>query len=286
MIIWIASYPKSGNTWVRFFLLSLILGNKKKINLNNLKAISQYPTQSQYKGITSDFFNLQEISRNWEKSQKIINADKKIRFFKTHNMLIEFQNNLFTNLNNTLGTIYVIRDPRNVITSIKNHYSFKNYSETKDFLFNEKQIITLSEYEKKEYIGKKDYQLPQIIGSWQMHYKSWKGMKKNFLLIKYENLIKNPKKEFLKVSIFLEKVLKTKFTEKQINNAIKSSSFFKLKKMEEDYGFEESAEDRKGGKKKFFNLGPKNDWKKLLDEKIANEITFKFRKEMEELGYL
>tara|TARA_B100000287_G_scaffold326888_1_gene311278 strand:- start:24 stop:629 length:606 start_codon:yes stop_codon:yes gene_type:complete len=201
-------------------------------------------------------------------------------------MLIEFQNNLFTNFNNTLGTIYIIRDPRNVITSIKNHYSFKNYSETKDFLFNEKQIITLSEYEKKEYIGKKDYQLPQIIGSWQMHYKSWKGMKKNFLLIKYENLIKNPKKEFLKVCIFLEKVLKTKFTEKQINNAVKSSSFFKLKKMEEDYGFEESAEDRKGGKKKFFNLGPKNNWKKLLDKKIANEITFKFRKEMEELGYL
>ncbi len=286
MIIWIASYPKSGNTWVRFFLLSLLLGNKKKINLNSLKSISQYPTQSQYKDLTSDFFNLQEVAKNWKKSQDRINADKKVRFFKTHNMLIKFQNNLFTDLNNTLATIYIIRDPRNVITSIKNHYSLKNYSETKNFLFNEKQIITLSEHEKKEYVGKKDYQLPQIIGSWQMHYKSWKGMEKNFLLIKYENLIKNPKKEFLKLSIFIGKILKTKFTEKQIHNAVESSSFFKLKKMEEDYGFEESAEDRKGGKKKFFNLGPKNDWKKLLDNKIANEITSKFGKEMKELGYL
>ena len=54
MIIWLASYPKSGNTWVRFFILSLILGNNKNINLNHLKAISQYPSKSQYKDIISD----------------------------------------------------------------------------------------------------------------------------------------------------------------------------------------------------------------------------------------
>ena len=285
MIIWLASYPKSGNTWVRFFILSLILGNNKNINLNHLKAISQYPSKSQYKDIISDYLNLNEVAKNWKKTQTKINSDKKVRFFKTHNMLVGHQDNFFTDYTNTLASIYIIRDPRNVITSLKHHFSL-DYNKSKEFLFNENQIITLSDHEKEETMGKKDHQLPQIIGSWQLHYRSWKSMKKNFLLIKYENLIKNPKEEFFKISFFVEKILKTKFTEEQINNAIESSSFLKLKKMEDDYGFAESAENKKGGKKNFFNLGPKNDWTKLLDKKIADEIASKFEDEMKELGYL
>ena len=56
--------------------------------------------------------------------------------------------------------------------------------------------------------------------------------------------------------------------------------------MEETYGFNESAEDRRGSKKKFFNLGPKNDWKKILDKKVSDEINLKFETEMKELKYL
>ena len=46
----------------------------------------------------------------------------------------------FTNVENTLGTIYIVRDPRNVITSVKNHYSLSNYDEAKNFLFNENKF--------------------------------------------------------------------------------------------------------------------------------------------------
>ena len=51
MIIWLASYPKSGNTWLRFFILSLIFGNKGEINLNQLKNIEQFPSKSQFKSM-------------------------------------------------------------------------------------------------------------------------------------------------------------------------------------------------------------------------------------------
>tara|TARA_B100002051_G_C16708189_1_gene625075 strand:+ start:865 stop:1728 length:864 start_codon:yes stop_codon:yes gene_type:complete len=287
MIVWLASYPKSGNTWLRFFIVSLLLGNKENINFNDLgNVISQYPRKVHFEDLISDFLNLEEVAKNWQNSQVKLNSDNKIRFFKTHNMLVRFKNNFFTDPSNTLGAIYVARDPRNIITSLKNHFSFKNYNETKNFLFNDKQIITLSDYEKKEYTKKKDYQLPQIIGSWKMHYNSWNSMKKNFLLIKYESLIKNPNKEFSKVVAFLEQILNTKFKDKQVSKAIKNSSFIKLKKMEETYGFNESAEDRRGSKKKFFNLGPKNDWKKILDKKVSDEINLKFETEMKELKYL
>ncbi len=65
MIIWLASYPKSGNTWVRFFILSLLLGNKREINLNHLKNIEQFPSKSQFVGLELDLKNLREVAKNW-----------------------------------------------------------------------------------------------------------------------------------------------------------------------------------------------------------------------------
>ncbi len=112
-------------------------------------------------------------------------------------------------------------------------------------------------------------------------------MKKNLLLIKYENLIKTPDLEFVKIAKFLEKMLKIRFTKEQIEKSIYLSSFDKLQKMEEKKGFIESTENKLTGQKnKFFYLGPKNDWRKILDKEIADEISSRFEPEMKELGYL
>ena len=282
MIIWLASYPKSGNTWVRFFILSLLLGNKMEINLNHLKNIEQFPSKSQFVGLKLDLKNLREVAKNWITVQNKINLSKKVRFYKTHNTFCQIDKNSFTNHKNTLGAIYIVRDPRNVITSVKNHFNHNSYEEAKDFIFNEKKVVLLSRPTKI-----KDYSLPQIIGSWQTHYKTWKIMNKNFLLIKYENLINTPNSEFKKIANYLEKLFKTKFTNAQIEKAINSSSFDKLQKMEEKKGFIESMENKQTGEKnKFFYLGPKNDWTKILDKEIADEISSRFEPEMKELGYL
>jgi hypothetical protein len=218
-----------------------------------------------------------------DNSSKKINSNKKIRFYKTHNTLCQIDKNSFTDHKNTLGAIYIVRDPRNVITSIKNHFNHNSYEETKNFIFDEKRVVLLA----RPKINRGDYSLPQIIGSWQTHYKTWKIMNKNFLLIKYENLINTPNSEFKKIANYLERLFKTKFTNEQIERAINSSSFDKLQKMEEKKGFFESAENKQTGEKnKFFYLGPKNDWTKILDKEIADEISSRFEPEMKELGYL
>ena len=287
MIIWLASYPKSGNTWLRFFIISLLAGDKDNINLSHLKAITSFPTKSQFEGLVKDFKSLVEVAKNWQIAQKKINFDKKIKFLKTHNMLNRYKNSFFTDNENTLGTIYIVRDPRNVITSLKNHFSYIEYDEAKKFLFNEKQAIVLSNSQEKKIKDQDNFQLPQFVGSWQTHYKSWQNMKKNLLLIKYENLIKTPNLEFVKIVKFLEKMLKIRFTKKQIEKSIYLSSFDKLQKMEKDKGFIESTENKLTGQKnKFFYLGPKNDWRKLLDKEIADEISSRFEPGMKELGYL
>ena len=286
MIIWLASYPKSGNTWLRFFIISLLIGKKTDLNLSHLKAIINYPHSTHFNDLVSDLLDFTEIAKNWIISQKKINSDKNLRFFKTHNMLGKFKGFPFTNSENTLGAIYIVRDPRNVITSLKNHYSLSNYKEAKEFLFNENKILGLSEEQKNLYMESKKFPLTQFVGSWKSHYLSWKNMRKNNLLIRYEDLVNDTKNEFNKIADYIGGLLKLKFTEDQIDTAINFSSFEKLEKMEKKDGFAESNIGKDGNRNKFFFLGPKNDWSKILDRQISSDIEKEFETEMKELGYL
>ncbi len=111
-------------------------------------------------------------------------------------------------------------------------------------------------------------------------------MKKNYLLVRYEDLVESPKNEFTKIADFVGNLLNLKFTENQINNAISLSSFDKLEKMEKDYGFTESSIDKDGNRNKFFFLGPKNDWKKMINYNTSSLIEKEFESEMKELKYL
>ena len=82
---------------------------------------------------------LVDTSKLWIKSQEKINADKKIRFFKTHNVFGKVNGCDFTNKQNSVGCIYIVRDPRNVITSIKNHYEM-NYETSLKWMINSKKL--------------------------------------------------------------------------------------------------------------------------------------------------
>jgi len=285
MIIWLASYPKSGNTWVRSFLVSLIFKDKFK-EFEGLKNIQQYPKRSHFKNLVNDLDNFEEISKNWIKSQDIINNDNIIKFVKTHHALCNFKGNFFTNNKNTLGVIYIVRDPRNVITSIYNHFSENNYYDAKDFIIDENAIIGLNKelsFDREPY----DNEIHTIISSWKTHYKSWKLLNKNYLLVKYEDLKDNPGEEFLKISNYISKFLNKKFDQNDVYKAIEDNSFENLKLKEEKFGFYEAAKNIKTGeRRKFFSLGPNNDWKKILNKKIVEEINVKFETEMKELGYI
>ena len=286
MIIWLASYPKSGNTWVRSFLSSLIYSNNGDVDFESMKKISQYPLRSHFKGISNNIDDIYSISENWINSQNVINSDKKIKFMKTHHVMCNFGKNSFTNFKNTFGVIQIVRDPRNVITSILNFFSKKNYLEAKEFIFDEKKIIGINlALRKQENVT--NNQIITLISSWKTHYNSWKTFNKNHLLIKYENLISDPENEFGKIRLYLKKNLNLTFSDEKFYNSIKSNLFLNLKKLENKNGFFEneiSNEDKKY--KNFFNLGPNNDYKKFLDKKIAVEIEKVFKIEMKELGYI
>ena len=278
MIIWLASYPKSGNTWVRVLISNIIKFDK--IDFVNpfgfIDQIESYPNVKHFSTLIKDFNNPDEIVPNWINSQNLLNLNKNIKIFKTHNMLGSFGKHSFTDLNNTTGVIHIVRDPRNVVSSIKNHFSLNNINDAKNFILAKNNWV----------YGKDTGVLPTFISSWKMHYLSWKGFSNNNLLIKYEDLLGNPMNEITKIYNYLKKFFDLNLKSEDFNKILKLSSFENLKKKENEGKFKENLKNLETKKINFFNSGPLNDWKKKLDESLRNDLEKEFGKEMKELDYL
>ena len=282
MIIWLASYPKSGNTWVRSLIASLLYSKSGIFNFKLLEQILQFPDKRYFLKFIKDkdIGNLNVVKKYWISAQEEINKDRKLRFFKTHHINCTIGKDHFTDKNNTLATIYIVRDPRNLISSISNHFS-KSAEEAKNFLFTPK-IVGGS----KKDGGMKEDDLKTLIGTWSEHYRFWKRSNDNYLLIKYEDLIENPSSELERIIFFLEKFIKVDTDNTKNNNIINSTNFERLRALENEGNFKESAYDIDGKIKNFFYKGPKNKWQNSLNPKIKNEIENKLSVEMKELGYL
>ena len=282
MIFWIASYPKSGNTWLRSLLSSYFYSEEGLFDQLLLEKISQFPEKKYFNDFDYDPKIITDTSKLWIIAQEKINKDNKLRFFKTHNILGTINGNNFTNLKNSIGCIYIVRDPRNVITSLKNHYEMTN-DEALTFMSNEKKFIY-------DYHSKNNYGNFQFISSWEKNYKSWTDQ--NILpikLIKYESLHDKTFEVFKDIIKFINKLTNNKkdFDSKKAKNSIRSTTFDKLKNIEETDGFLESVLSKNDPKKiPFFHLGPKNNWKKIYDKNYQKKLNLKFSTNLKELDYI
>jgi hypothetical protein len=282
MIIWIASYPKSGNTWLRSLISSYFFTQDGVFDQNKLKFIDQFPIQKYLNLFSYEKKIPGETAKYWIEAQRKINSEKKIKFLKTHNFLGSFNNYEFTNRQNTLGAIYIVRDPRNVITSLKNHYDI-NYDDALNFIKSERKFIY-------DFNKENDYSDFQIISSWENNYQSWKNNKVfPIKFIRYEDLEKETFKVFKNIIEFIGSIAgdKKPFERKKAINAINSTSFETLKNLEKNKGFVEqvlSINDKK--KIPFFYLGPKNNWKKILKKDIQQNIEKNFNQSLKDLNYI
>ena len=273
MLIWLASYPKSGNTLLRSMLAAYLFSKDGIYDFSLIKNIKQFPHGGLFIKMGIDIKNHNETIKNYIKAQESFNKKDAVQFLKTHSYLFNFnKENAFTDFNNTLGVIYIVRDPRNVVTSFSKYRGLTN-EEMADFM------IT----------GSGDGLT--WTNNWASNFHSWKLFKKHerYLLIKYEDLINKRELTFLNILNFVQKITKSKLVldKKKFDNTIKTTSFENMQKLEKENGFSEAGiNERTGEKVPFFNLGPKNDWRQSLDPAIIQKIEKAFKKEMEELGYL
>jgi len=278
MIVWIASYPKSGNTWVRSFLTAYYYCKDGVFDINNLIKIQDYPNKQFFKNEVKKG----EIHKHWEESQINIVNQKKIKFLKTHNSLISAFGKNFTEPKYTLGVIYIIRDPRNVITSVKNHNDFKTYEEALNMMQNDNAVIS-------DYSYLNNHAKTNIINSWRINYQSW--LRNNHyrrILIKYEDMLKNPYQTFRDIVIFVNTICKfnDNFDEKKFNNSIETTSFKKLQELENQGKFTESVYSIHDNRKvKFFNQGPDNDWKKNLSHELILKMNDYYKDDLKKFNY-
>ena len=283
MIIWLASYPKSGNTYVRAFLSAYYYSEDGKFDFNQISNIEQFPHEKFFKQKVN---NISDASKQWIPIQREINQNKKIKFFKTHSFLGNYQGNHFTTPETTLGAIYIIRDPRNVLTSLKNHYSFND----------DEALKMLTDKTRSLMSNNGSHASFTYISSWAENYLSWyKYNQFRRLFIKYEDLISNKYETFRDIIVFINTLMnRVEGVNKiKLQQALETTNFDVFKKREVSESLDKSENDFKKWRKfhsenknLFFNLGPENNWKKILNTKISNKIEVSFEKEMKQLKYL
>ena len=277
MIIWLASYPKSGNTWMWFFIKSYFNPPNKKFSLNHDKddpyLLETFPVERRFDELKIDYQNFFDISKNWINLQSLINLNNKTNYLKTHNAMCTVKNNKFTDVHNTLGAIYIVRDPRDVLVSYSS-YMGENTDKTLDTLLSD------DSYEYGKFKDK--FYSKSLMGSWSSHYKSWKNYKsKEIILVRYEDMVNKSNSTFLRVLNYLKKINQIEVDQNKMKHAIEETSFENLKKLEMNEGFKANP-----SKKLFFRKGKVGDWREKLNKEQVKKIEKAFEAEMIELGYL
>ena len=286
MIIWLASYPKSGNTLVRAMLSAYFFTKDGKFNFDTIKYIKQFPDLKLFEKIGVNTSDPMEIVKNYINIQNQINKKDKnsVRFFKTHSGLSNINGHQFTNLKNSLGVIYIVRDPRSIVKSYANHNQMTVESASDRML---EYGATLGGI--KNSINEVN-RITTYMNSWSSNYESWKEFKKfdRYLLVKYEDMINDKENVLLSILRFIHKLSKAKFiiNENKLKNILETTSFEHMKSLEKDKGFEESIKIKDNKKITFFKYGPKENAPQFLTAKIKEKLESALKKEMEELGYL
>ena len=149
-------------------------------------------------------------------------------FLKNHNALVSINKKDFTNENHSLASIYIVRDPRDVVISYAKYRNL-SYDRSIEQLCSKKLVYNLD----TEY----DFPRIEILGSWKFHYTSWRDGVPNMpkVIVRYEDLLDNCYNNFYKIIDFLSKILGFEINTEQLKFSIEFSNFEKLKKNEKRF---------------------------------------------------
>jgi hypothetical protein len=277
MIMWIASYPKSGNTWIRALLSCYLFDeyhDKNQDVFSKMKIIKSFPKKFAFRGIIDKNYLIKNklgAYKYYIQAQEKINKDPNLHIIKTHNFCGSLNGHDFTNKQNTIGSIYIVRDPRDVAVSYAS-FAGISYEESVNLLLNDNRISFVDKY------------YPEVRLSWKSHLISWLSFPAPRLLVKYEDLLKNTAGILRDTIIFINQFFNNKIIidEDKIIRVVNECNFSKLQNLEEKIGFDESFIKQN----KFFRKGKEKSWENILSENLIKKIENNFSKEMKKLNYI
>ncbi len=275
-VTWLASYPKSGNTWVRCLLQAYRCNGYLDINDMHTgvgdasacytRAVSPLPLK-----------DLGQRGQWLLRPAALLNGMMSIakpRIFKSHTANINVPGlPAFIPFELTHRAIYVIRDPRSVALSVSAFFQLSMPKTVEQMNSNEFWIGDSPTQDGM-------VQIPQLVTSWSNHVRSWCGEQRYPVhVVKYEDLLEDPLKELQEVVEFMG----LEFDEARGKRAVNAAKLSKLRKAENEVGFSEYRLKPERGS--FFNAGGTR-WQQELGPKFIAQIEKEHRTVMKQLEYL
>jgi len=271
-IVWLASYPKSGNTWMRAFLANLIANRSDPVPLDELARYCEDEARPEFfsalAGRPSTELTLDQIIALRPQVHAAIAANARgTRFVKTHNYAGTLDGHPMHNPAVTAGAIYIVRNPLDVAVSMTHHFGL-SADEAIERLANE-QVATENDA----------LFVTQILSSWSLHVKGWADLaSERILVLRYEDLIGKPAKQFAKAA----RLVGIGQDRARIERAVQHAAFQSLASMEKKHGFAEVSDKAT----RFFREGTMNQWREVLNREQVQRVVGAHREQMQRFGYV
>ena len=275
-IVWLVSYPKSGNTWFRMFLANYLKNGSEPVSLKEIESTPLASSAIDFEeviGLNPFELTADEVDFYRPDFYRILSEEAKktgeVSYKKTHDAytLNATGEPLFPE-ETSRGAVYFVRNPLDVCVSYANHGAGQ-VQRMVGFLLNEESYVA----------GKRSGQLRQKLLSWKSHVKSWIGQSLIPVhAVRYEDMQQKPTEIFGSIITFLN----LEYSEERLAKAIVFSDFKLLQQMEKEKGFAEKSQRSKN----FFWKGKIGNYRDYLSEEQIQRIVEYNYETMKLFGYI
>ena len=271
-IVWMASYPKSGNTWARIFLANYLANAREPVPINKAHGVAMGDSITKtYRMVAQGPVDVTDIDATLKLRPRVLrgivanNAD--INLVKTHNARVTARGVTLIPEEVTRSAIYILRNPLDMVLSYARHYGMTA----------EEAVQTVSHPDNAN--PPDEETVTQFMGTWSDHVRSWTAPAPfPLLVLRYEDMLADPRACFARLVQHLGMPLDVE----RLDRAILFSSFEELSEQEKKQGFIEKSQKSE----RFFAKGQKDQWKTDLPAKLVKKMKHAHRKVMQKFGYL
>jgi sulfotransferase family protein len=282
--IWIASYPKSGNTWLRIFIHNLLRETRRRAEGREAGArigpqdINKLNERTDWEIGAAHFDRVLGKPAAQASRAEIARARAAIHmrlaerragpfFIKTHNCVANVEGFPTVNMEMTLAAICIVRNPLDIAISYAHHCDL-SIDRIIGHMADRSAVSLATETVVYEFMS-----------SWSFHVASWMSVPdRPVLILRYEDLLRSPERHFSRAAAFL----RIEPTPAQLRGAIANSSFQALAAQEARNGFVERPQKAE----KFFRAGKSGQWREVLTRAQIASIIKSHAPMMQRFGYL